>query len=96
LALKEIKVNATTRTAPTLGAKLEPDAGDKGDAEKRALAALREDTQKWWADLLARNPDELDEGEKPATADPMVCAAFWRARCCRGWRTARRNSSIAR
>ena len=41
----------------------------RNDAYEAALAALREDTQKWWADLLARNPDELDEGEKPATAD---------------------------
>ena len=41
----------------------------RNDAYEAALAALREDTQKWWADLLARNPDELAEGEKPATAD---------------------------
>jgi hypothetical protein len=41
----------------------------RNDAYEAALAALREDTQKWWADLLARDPDELDEGEKPATAD---------------------------
>ena len=30
---------------------------------------MSEDTQKWWADLLARNRDELDEGEKPASDD---------------------------
>jgi hypothetical protein len=30
---------------------------------------LCEDTQEWRAYLLARNPDELDEGEKAATAD---------------------------
>lgn len=34
-----------------------------------ALAALREDTRDWWADLLARDSDELDEGEEPATPD---------------------------
>jgi hypothetical protein len=34
-----------------------------------ALAALREDTQAWWADVLARDPDELDKDEEPATAD---------------------------
>jgi hypothetical protein len=34
-----------------------------------ALAALREDTQAWWTDMLTRNPDELDEGEVPAIAD---------------------------
>jgi hypothetical protein len=30
---------------------------------------LREDTQAWWADTLARDSDELGEGEEPATAD---------------------------
>src|SRR5208283_4184406 len=35
----------------------------------RALEMLREDTRAWWADTLARNPGELDEGEEPATAD---------------------------
>jgi hypothetical protein len=41
----------------------------RNDAYEGALAALREDTQVWWADVLARKPSELDEGEKPATAD---------------------------
>jgi hypothetical protein len=41
----------------------------RNDAYEAALASLREDTQKWWADLLARNHDELDEGEKPASDD---------------------------
>ena len=39
------------------------------DAYEAALAALREDTQAWWADTLAGDPDELGEGEEPATAD---------------------------
>jgi hypothetical protein len=30
---------------------------------------LREDTQRWWADVLARDPGEMGEGEEPATAD---------------------------
>ena len=30
---------------------------------------MREDTQDWWAEFLARKPDDLDEGEKAATAD---------------------------
>jgi hypothetical protein len=42
---------------------------NRNDAYKAALAALREDTQAWWADVLAREPDELEEGEAPATAD---------------------------
>jgi hypothetical protein len=41
----------------------------RNDAYEAALAALREDTQAWWADLLARDPDELEEDEEPATAD---------------------------
>ena len=41
----------------------------RNDAYEAALAALREDTQAWWADMLARDPDELEEDEAPATAD---------------------------
>jgi hypothetical protein len=41
----------------------------RNDAYEAALAALREDTQAWWADMLARDPDELEEGKEPATAD---------------------------
>ena len=33
------------------------------------MAALREDTQEWWADVLASDPEELEEDEEPATAD---------------------------
>ena len=39
------------------------------DRYEVALAALREDTQAWWADTLAQHPDELDEDEEPFTAD---------------------------
>jgi hypothetical protein len=39
------------------------------DPYEAALAVLREDTRDWWADLLARDPEELDEGEEPAAAD---------------------------
>ena len=41
----------------------------RNDAYEAALAALREDTQDWWADMLARDPDELEEDEEPFTAD---------------------------
>jgi hypothetical protein len=41
----------------------------RNDAYEAALAALREDTQQWWADVLARDPDEMEEGEEPASAD---------------------------
>jgi hypothetical protein len=44
-------------------------ASKRNDAYEAALAALREDTQEWWADVLARDPDGLGEDEQPATAD---------------------------
>ena len=52
----------TRRALDLLGTK-------RNDAYKAALAALRQDTQAWWADVLARGPDELEEDEAPATAD---------------------------
>ena len=52
----------TRRALDLLGSK-------RNDAYEAALAALREDTRQWWAETLARNPDELDEGEEAATAD---------------------------
>jgi len=39
------------------------------DPYEAATTALREDTQQWWADTLARDPAELEEDEEPATAD---------------------------
>jgi hypothetical protein len=33
------------------------------------LAALREGTRAWWADVLGRDADEIEEGEEPVTAD---------------------------
>jgi hypothetical protein len=41
----------------------------RNDAYEASLAALREDTQTWWGDTLAADPDELGEGKEPATAD---------------------------
>jgi hypothetical protein len=52
----------TRRALELLGSK-------RNDAYEAALAALREDTQAWWADVLARDPDEMEESEEPATAD---------------------------
>ena len=51
----------------------------RNDAYEAALAALREDTQAWWADMLARDPDELDEDEEPATADAEGLRRFLEA-----------------
>ncbi len=41
----------------------------RNDAYEAALAALREDTREWWTDMLARDREELEESEPPATAD---------------------------
>jgi hypothetical protein len=52
----------TRRAIKLLGSK-------RKDAYEAALAALREDTQAWWANVLARDPNEMEEDEEPATAD---------------------------
>ena len=52
----------TRRALDLLGSK-------RNDAYEAALVALREDTQAWCADALARDPNELEENEELATAD---------------------------
>ena len=49
---------------------------NRNDAYQAAVAALRDDTQAWWADVLARDPDELEEDEEPASADPESLRRF--------------------
>ena len=64
----------------------------RNDAYEAALAALREDTRHWWADMLARDPDELEEDEDAGhRRRARACGASSKARCCRGSRPARRN-----
>lgn len=48
----------------------------RNDAYEAALAALRQGMQEWWADMLARNPDGLEEGEEPNTADAESLRRF--------------------
>ena len=69
----------------------------RNDAYEAALAELREDTREWWADTLARDPEETRVMGK-SLPPPMsrACAASLRARCCRGSRTARKNWPIDR
>jgi len=43
--------------------------GKRTDAYEAALAVLREDTQEWWSELLARETEELDAGDEPVTRD---------------------------
>ncbi len=48
----------------------------RNDAYEAALAALRDDTREWWEGVLARDPDELEEEEEPATADAECMRRF--------------------
>ena len=48
----------------------------RNDAYEAAMAALRDDTRQWWADALAEDPEELEEGEAPPTADSEGLRAF--------------------
>jgi hypothetical protein len=50
--------------------------GSRNDRYEAALGLVREDTRNWWADVLARDPDELDEGEEPATPDEAGLRRF--------------------
>src|SRR6516225_8044339 len=59
----------TRRALDLLGSK-------RNDAYEAALAELREDTQAWWADVLTRDPHQLEEGEEPATADVVGLRRF--------------------
>jgi hypothetical protein len=74
----------------------------RDDAYEAALAALREDTRDWWADVLARARDEPERRRtrRPPPPTPGACAASSRPRCCRGsrpaggsWRTGRSSAS---
>jgi hypothetical protein len=49
-------------------------------AYEAAVAALREDTQAWWVNTLARDPYELEEGETPATGDAAGLRRFLEAK----------------
>jgi hypothetical protein len=63
----------TRRALDLLGSK-------RDDTYEVALAALREDTQVWWADMLARDSDGLDEDEKPATGNAEGLRCFLEAK----------------
>ena len=52
----------------------------RNDRYEAALATLREDTQGWWSDMLAREPDELEENEEPFTADVEGLRRFLEAK----------------
>ncbi len=48
----------------------------RNDAYEAALAGVRDDTREWWEDVLARDPDELDEDEEPSTPDAESLRRF--------------------
>ena len=48
----------------------------RNDRYEAAVTALRADTRDWWADMLVRDPDELDDGEEPATPDEAGLRRF--------------------
>ena len=64
-------------------------------AYEAALAALRADTREWWEDMLAREPDELDEGEGPTTADVEGLRRFLEGEVM-PWYEARRKEIASR
>ncbi len=39
-------------------------------------ATIRDDTREWWEDVLACDPEELEEDEEPATADAECLKQF--------------------
>lgn len=65
----------------------------RNDAYEAALAAVREDTRDWWAEVLARDPDELEEDEAPATADAEGLRRFLEAKVLPWFET--RNKELA-
>ncbi len=48
----------------------------RNDAYEAALAALSGEAQRCWADMLARQPNELKEVEEPITADATRLRSF--------------------
>lgn len=63
----------------------------RNDRYEAALAALREDTRDSWTDLLARDPDELEDGEEPATADEAGLRRFLEGEVTRWYETRRKE-----
>lgn len=49
---------------------------NRNDAYEAAVSALRKDTQEWWADTLATDPQERDESEAAYEADALSLRRF--------------------
>ncbi len=63
----------------------------RNDRYGAALEALREDTREWWADMLARDPADLDRGEEPATADEAGLRRFLEGKVLPSFETRRKE-----
>jgi hypothetical protein len=48
----------------------------RNDSYEAGLAALREDTQAWWAETLANDREDADQIEEPYTADSASLCRF--------------------
>ena len=64
-------------------------------AYSRALAALRDDTRRWWQEQLGWNPDDYEEDQTPYGADAESLRRSWKPKSCRGTRSVAKRSSIA-
>jgi hypothetical protein len=69
--------------------------GESSGAYQAALAALGEDVRTGWANELARGPDELEEGEEPATANVEGLRRFLEGEVQR-WHDNRNNELAVR
>jgi hypothetical protein len=65
-------------------------------AYEAALAGLREDTQAWWVDVLARDPDDSERMSNEPRPMLREYGGSSKTRCCRGSRTEGRSWPTAR
>ena len=68
----------------------------RNEAYEAALAELREDTQGWWEDTLKLKPNELEEDEEPASADPEGLRRFLESKVLPWFDERRRKSAGVR
>jgi hypothetical protein len=86
IAEMEVDEAMTRRALELLGSR-------RNDAYEAALAALREDTRQWWADVLARDPDEFGTDGDCATADAEGLRRFLEGKVLPWFETRRKELS---
>jgi hypothetical protein len=83
-------IRATEQQTPEDRADLEDDqamteealrilASSSSSAYSRALAALRDDTRRWWEEQLGWNPDDYEEDQTPYSAEAESLRRFLEA-----------------